>query len=689
MRARLVVTLLVVLIAGPAAAQESTQVALSLSPEVMLPLGSIRPFVFGIGAALDASLRLPAAPRIAMQGRVAYAYLSPGADPASSSITGSSLISLAPGISYRLGPSERTHVRLRADVGYGLVSYQELLGSNAYASTGVELAVPLGASLAVRGTAGYQYRAQLPDLRTFLQGPVAGVSVAYRPGASTRSRLDLVSTAVEPVFPVFYSHYDAHPFGTLTFRNGERGPVRNLSVALFVPGYMNRPRTVSTAQTVDEGEEVRVPLTALFSPAMLEITSATKLPAEITVGYDYLDTEKEATFDVSLEVQHRNALTWDDSEKAAAFVTPTDPRLLRYARPVASLARTTDAPAINSVFRQAVALLEALRVHGMSYVPDPTTPYRELSATAGAVDYVQFPVESLQYRTGDCDDLSVLYVALLESVGTETAFITVPGHIFVAFAVGWNEAHARRVFVNANDLVFSGGQCWLPVEVTALDRGFNAAWHEGARVWNRYADSNQAELLPVRDSWSRYEPVELSAEVAMDATPSLDRVMADYRAEIERFVDDQIGETVARLRDQIASTSRADRYRNRLGIVFAQYGRRAEAMHELQIAADDGYLPARVNLANLHALEEHYEAASEIYGAVLHEEPENVAALVGYAKVCHKLEKYRTVRRSYETLRTVDPTAATEIAYLVEGESATTRASEAVRMETFMWQRGE
>ena len=689
MRAMLLVTLLVVLIAGPAATQDSAQIALSVSPEVMLPLGSARPFVFGMGAALDASFQLARTPRMAMQGRFAYSYLSPGADPASSSITGSSLISLAPGVSYRLGRSERTHVRLRADLGYGLVSYQELLGSNAYAAAGVELAVPLGASLAVRGTAGYQYRAQLPDLRTFLQGPVAGIAVAYRPGASTRSRLDIVSATAEPVFPVFYSHYDTHPFGTLILRNGERGPVRNLSVALFVPGYMNRARTVSTTQTVAEGEEVRVPLTALFSPAMLGITSATKLPAEITVGYDYLDTEKHATFDLSLEVQHRNALTWDDSEKVAAFVTPTDPRLLRYARPVASLARTTDAPAINSVFRQAVALLEALRIHGMSYIPDPTTPYRELSATVAAVDYVQFPVESLQYRTGDCDDLSVLYVALLESVGIETAFITVPGHILVAFAVGWDEAHARRVFVNANDLIFSGGQCWLPVEVTALDRGFNAAWHEGARVWKRYADSSEAALLPVRDAWSRYEPVELSDDVSVDASPSVDRVMTDYRAEIERFVNDQIGDLVARLRDQIASTSRPDRYRNRLGIVFAQYGRRAEAMRELQIAADDRYRPARVNLANLHALEEQYETASRIYDGVLQEEPENVAALVGYAKVCHKLEMYRTVRQSYETLRTVDPTAATEIAYLVDGETATTRASEAVRTETFLWQRGE
>ena len=32
--------------------------------------------------------------------------------------------------------------------------------------------------------------------------------------------------------------------------------------------------------------------------------------------------------------------------------------------------------------------------------------------------------QTLEYRAGDCDDLSILYSALLESVGVETAFIT-------------------------------------------------------------------------------------------------------------------------------------------------------------------------------------------------------------------------------------------------------------------------
>jgi hypothetical protein len=42
----------------------------------------------------------------------------------------------------------------------------------------------------------------------------------------------------------------------------------------------------------------------------------------------------------------------------------------------------------------------------------------------------------LYYRGGDCDDLSILYCSLLEVLGLDTAFITVPGHIYAAFDTG-------------------------------------------------------------------------------------------------------------------------------------------------------------------------------------------------------------------------------------------------------------
>lgn len=60
---------------------------------------------------------------------------------------------------------------------------------------------------------------------------------------------------------------------------------------------------------------------------------------------------------------------------------------------------------------------------------DPQSSYVTAIQARDAVDCLKFPRQTLEYRGGDCDDLSILYCALLESVGIETAFIATPGHI--------------------------------------------------------------------------------------------------------------------------------------------------------------------------------------------------------------------------------------------------------------------
>ena len=88
-------------------------------------------------------------------------------------------------------------------------------------------------------------------------------------------------------------------------------------------------------------------------------------------------------------------------------------------------------------------MFQALGLSGLNYVVDPASSYAELSRNKLAVDYLKYPAETLSYGSGDCDDLSACYCALLSSVGIPTAFITVPGHIFMAFALDMDPAAAK------------------------------------------------------------------------------------------------------------------------------------------------------------------------------------------------------------------------------------------------------
>ncbi|OHD82834.1 MAG: hypothetical protein A3J97_08920 [Spirochaetes bacterium RIFOXYC1_FULL_54_7] len=102
----------------------------------------------------------------------------------------------------------------------------------------------------------------------------------------------------------------------------------------------------------------------------------------------------------------------------------------------------------------------------MNYLVDPKSSFAALSGTTGAIDFLQFPRQTIEFRSGDCDDLAILYAALLEATGVETAFITTPGHIYLAIALELTKEDLRRVFPVNGVSIFIGGNIWLPLEIT-------------------------------------------------------------------------------------------------------------------------------------------------------------------------------------------------------------------------------
>ena len=94
-------------------------------------------------------------------------------------------------------------------------------------------------------------------------------------------------------------------------------------------------------------------------------------------------------------------------------------------------------------------------------------------------------------KTGDCDDLVVLYSSLLESVGIKTAFVDVQdpekevAHVYLMFDTGVTPEQSGLISSNEKRFVIrekaSGKRTvWIPVEATFLEEGFEAAWKTGA-----------------------------------------------------------------------------------------------------------------------------------------------------------------------------------------------------------------
>jgi tetratricopeptide (TPR) repeat protein len=307
-----------------------------------------------------------------------------------------------------------------------------------------------------------------------------------------------------------------------------------------------------------------------------------------------------------------------------------------------------------------------------------------MSADAGALDYLQFPYQTLVYRGGDCDDLSVMFAAVLESVGIKTAFITIPGHIYMAFDLNMDEDAARRTFLNSDELIFIEGRAWVPVEVTLLNEGFTRAWLVGARQWQDNFANGTAEFFALEGAWNEYEPVGIPGEDTRIVLPEADHIVGAYLQSLAHFVEREVRPQAEKLEAEIRVSGNNPRLLNRLGVLYARFGIYDDARKQFELAIRSEYLPALVNLGNVSYLQGRYEEALTYYGRALERSPNNKQALLGVARAQYELENYSEAGNAYEVVRDIDPDLAAGYAYLASASSneGLARASAAAALRT-------
>jgi hypothetical protein len=116
--------------------------------------------------------------------------------------------------------------------------------------------------------------------------------------------------------------------------------------------------------------------------------------------------------------------------------------------------------------------------------PDPNIPFYKN-------DRVQYAIETLHNKSGDCDDLVILYSSLLESVGIKTAFIEVrdpekeQAHVYLIFDSGLSANQGEIITSNEKRYIVRGNEqlkkrIWIPIETTLIGKGFDEAWDSGA-----------------------------------------------------------------------------------------------------------------------------------------------------------------------------------------------------------------
>ncbi|MDR3020785.1 MAG: hypothetical protein LBU66_07780 [Treponema sp.] len=357
-----------------------------------------------------------------------------------------------------------------------------------------------------------------------------------------RARVKVEKTQQYRVFPVSWAWYEDNPVAMLKITNEEPNSITDINFQLFIESYMSQPWTFAVLERLAPGESADIPVTALFNEAMMNLTETIIANGAIQIQYRSLGAQKETTSAIQMPIFHRNTLSWDDDRRAAAFVSPRDSAARLFARYVAGAVENEQFGNAPSNVLYAAALFEALRLYGITYVVVPATSFANVSADESVLDNVSYPYQALYYRGGDCSYLSILFCSMLEALKIESAFLTIPGHIYIAFEVGdenWQSNNRDIIELEIDGI----RKRWLPVEITIPGQGFVRAWRVGARQW-RDNVSNQLEqaaleraaLYPIREAWKIYPPVTVpSSGNHPPEMPEWDEIIRALRNELRKI----------------------------------------------------------------------------------------------------------------------------------------------------------
>jgi hypothetical protein len=663
-RATLAVALAAAL-AFPSAA-EAIPFAFRLTPQFLAPIGpddSDGENLYGLGGgiAIGADIGIP---RLDWLSLVADA----GFDRIKASYTEDSLdcARFTAGLALtKQGP--RLGGRLAGSFGYYYGWYNSSGGGNLCWDASAALLFRVSAPITISVFGGWRdYLESGNSSSAFLaRTPIAGIGLRFEPAAlSSRPLFKIEDGRIPPVFPALLKYYSTHPLGSVTLGNDEAFDVSAVEVSFFMPSYMERPTMVASYPVVKKGERIPCDLAAVFNPKILSVTEGTVAQGEVSVSYRVGDRKMkvEKTFDVT--VYDRNATVWDDDRRAAAFVTTKDQALLTFAKKSAASVVGTKGLVTDRNLRAAIVMFESLTLAGLQYSVDPSSSYS--SGSSGiSVDFLQYPAQTLQFRSGDCDDLTILYCALLESTGVPTAMITVPGHIFPAVALDIPEKDVSRFFPNPGDCVVKDGVAWLPIEITLLKKGFTVAWKEAARDWAEASRAGTAALYPVRESWETYEPVGFLEGSSAVSAPDGKRLSESVSRENEKLVSTILAASEAALAKKTdsakAGTERA-KAQNALGIFYGRLGLTEKALAEFEKAKAANLLSAEINIANLFLSDERYVDAVAAYRVALAKDPNNAPALFGLARAATFMNDQRLARETLDRLEAIDPALAAQAA---------------------------
>ena len=486
-----------------------------------------------------------------------------------------------------------------------------------------------------------------------------------------RPSIEVVRTVLDNLFPSLMLFYRHNPAGRLTLRNTGNTVVTDIEVSFFINRYMDFPSVTRFEGDLGPGDSGEVNLFGTLNERVLSLQEDLPVQGKIEISWRGGTGGSSLTEVTNLTIYRNTSLSWDYSGKLASFITPNDGVISNFSLRVSgSLSGTIKGFPEKIV--QGAMLCDALGVYGIEYIEDPDSPFSDVLGKEEVLDTVRFPRTTLYVRAGDCDDTTALLASLLEASGIETAVMTSPGHVFLAFNTDEPVENLRLFVPSGYEGIRWRGRVWVPVETTTLDMGFLHSWKAASETIRNHP--NAVEFLPVSEERNTYPPLPLPGGAMSVVEPQGEEIAGLFDASIADLVSLVYTEETAELENALRTASGREelRIRNRIGVLHARFGNidTAREYFTRNMETDPAYPASYLNLANLYIGEGMVDRAREILLAGIEWKPDSAPLNLLLSRIYSAEGNEKSSGQYFARVEASEPDLAARFAPPPEGEGA-------------------
>lgn len=474
-----------------------------------------------------------------------------------------------------------------------------------------------------------------------IAGLSAGIEAKFQ--INTSKNKEKINTKVEvadSVFPLMHKMYKSNSIGTITIKNTETAQINNVKVSFVCEGFTASQIECGSVKKIRRYKKESFELYADFNENIKQFTEEGKIPGQVIVEYELLGQKRTSITPISIPVYNRNSMNWIDAANLACFVSSGSSEILELSKYLVGIGRNKLRTGVNRNMQFAVYMFEGLRLYGVEYVQDSETPYNESHLDYARLDSIQYPFQTMAYKSGDVDEIGVLLMSLLESVGIPTGFIPCNDDFIVVVDLDLAANKVGTMFSHEDSVIVLDDYAYLPLSMKNISKGFIGSWEAAVKTINdAVADDEYLDFISVEEAWMDYPSAGFSENIGTIVKPAQDTLISSSEESMEKYIAKEFNPLIDDLNSQIAKQGSTPELLNKLGMVYVRSGQLKKAISVFEQSAAKNNASAMVNIGNVLSLQQDYKLAKTWYEKALAINPENKSAQRGLDNVIAELEK--------------------------------------------------